>query len=196
MNTEKNTNVNFHTLARQLTPTALRCSVWNALMGALMAPFRRINADHAAFLTSKRTRMTHNGQTRLLECVANLLMTRDYDTNNPVIRISESEPIEEFLIAPGGGWATQGIVHFDQTAKDHWDYHNRPEAPELYGILYDGNTRSGSLGFEVRMATCLSETAPYNKTRESFLRNGGRPALADIIDTYKLAGKQYALIQD
>lgn len=196
MSSAKNTTVNFNTLAAQLTPIAMRKPVWNALMRALMTPFRRIGTDQAAFQALKRLRMAHNGQVRLLERVANLLMLGGYDPNNPFIRLDEPVPMEEFLVSPDGGWALQGSIHYDRRAKDHWDYYNRNEVPEEFGILYDGNVHSASLGFEVHLAPCLSTMAPRNTTRDAFLRNGGLPALADIIDTYKLAGKQYHIIQD
>ena len=196
MNTERNTTVNFSVLARQLTPTVLRRPVWNALMGALMAPFRKLNADYAAFRAAKRMRMTHNGQVRLLERIANTLMVGGYNPAEPVIHIGESLPAEEFLIAPDGGWSLQTGIYYDRRGKDHWDYYNRAEAPEQFSVLYDGGSRVGSLGFEVHLAPALSSLAPRNAQRDMYLNNGGEAALRDIIDTYKLAGKQYSLIQD
>jgi hypothetical protein len=196
MSTAKNTTVNFDTLAAQLTPIAMRKPVWNALMRVFMTPFRRIGTDQAAFQALKRLRMAHNGQVRLLEHVANLLMIGSYDPVDPVIRLDEPVSVEEFLIAPNGDWALQNSIHYNRTAKDHWEYYNRAEASELFGVLYDADDHVGGLGFEVHLAPCLSETAPRNTTRDIFIRNGGKPALRDIIDTYKLAGKQYTLIQD
>lgn len=196
MTTSKENNVNFDRLAAQLTPTALRLPVWNALMRAVMAPFRRLGADHAAFRASKRLRMAHNGQTRLLERVANLLTVDGYDPAAPAIRIDEPDPVGDFLIAPDGEWTQQGGVHLDRTAADHWAYLNGPETPENTGVLHDGGDRAGSLGFVVRLAPRLSGNAPHNVTREAFRRNGGEPALRGVIDTYKLAGSRYTVVQD
>lgn len=186
------------TLALQLTPCALRKPLWKALTPALLTPLKDIAADIASFVFSKRFRMDHNGQVRLLERVANLLMLGTYDKDAPAIRLDEADPVEEFLIAPDIRWSEQGTLHYDLRAKALWDYLSPgPDEPaEAYTILADATASTPSLGFEVHLAPALAPDAAPGSLKAAFLRNGGLTSLCDIIDTYKLAGKRYTVIQD
>jgi len=191
-------DVNFNTLAHQLTPIALRRPVWTALMQALLKPIRTIGNDYNTFRRLKRRRMDYNGQVRLLENIINQLMVEDYDMDNPVIYLDEPTPIDEFLISPNGNWILQNSIHYDQYGKEEWDNQNHDpvEPPADYSILYDHASRIASLGFEVHLTPPLDEDAPSSEVKTKFYDNGGIAALRAIVDTYKLAGKRYVVIQD
>lgn len=198
MNVFQTSDVNFNTLAAQLTPTALRKPVWTALIQALLKPIRTIGADYNTFRRLKRRRMDYNGQVRLLENVINLLMIGDYDMDDPAIYLDEPTPIEEFLISPNGNWQMQNSIHHDQNGKDYWDMgqHDPVEPPEDYSILFDHTSRTACLGFEVHLTPPLDEGAPLSEAKTRYYANGGLVALKDVVDTYKLAGKRYVVIQD
>ena len=98
MDEEKTTMVDFDTLAAQLTPVALHKPVWNALMGALLTPFKRIGNQYLHFKGKTIQRMSYNGQTRLLENIVNKIMLESYDMDDPAIYLSESEPTKDFLV--------------------------------------------------------------------------------------------------
>lgn len=191
-------DVNFNTLANQLTPIALRRPVWTALMQALLKPIRTIGNDYNTFRRLKRRRMDYNGQVRLLENIINQLMVGDYDMDDPVIYLDDPTPIEEFIISPNGNWMMQNSIHYDLRGKEDWDHELIPdvEPPEDYSILYDHASRTASLGFEVHLTPPLDEDAPSSEVKTKFYNNGGTLALRDIVDTYKLAGKRYVIIQD
>ena len=191
-------DVNFNTLANQLTPIALRRPVWTALMQALLKPIRTIGADYNTFRRLKRRRMDYNGQVRLLENIINRLMIEDYDMDDPVIYLDEPTPIEEFLISPNGNWVMQNSIFYDSDGEQGWDQQNQDlrEHPETYSILYGQASRIASLGFEVHLTPPLDEDAPSSEVKTKFYDNGGIAALRAIVDTYKLAGKRYVVIQD
>lgn len=195
-------DVNFNTLATQLTPIALRKPVWTALIQVLLKPIRTIGTDYNTFRRLKRRRMDYNGQVRLLENIINQLMIGDYDMDDPVIYLDEPEPIEEFVISPNGNWIMQNSIFYDSdpAMMQNWDYYNPEqclqEHPENYSILYDHASHIDSLGFEVHLTPPLDEDAPSSEAKTKYYANGGLVALKDIVDTYKLAGKRYVVIQD
>lgn len=191
-------SADFDTLAVQLTPTALRKPVWLALVKALLAPIKGVHADYDAFRRLKRRRLSYNGQVRLLENIINQLMIGDYDMDNPVIYLDEPTPIEEFIISPNGSWQAQNSIHYDCDGKIEWNNqnHDPEEPPEDYSILYDSTSRLENLGFEVHLTPQLDEDAPSSEAKTKYYANGGLVSLKDIVDTYKLAGKRYVVIQD
>ena len=198
MSAYQTSDVSFDTLANQLTPTALRRPVWTALTQALLKPIRTIGADYNTFRLLKRQRMSYNGQVRLLENIINRLMVGDYDMADPVIYLDEPEPIEEFIISPNGHWQEQDSIHYDPDGKTDWDTQNHDpvEPPEDFSILHDHTSRTESLGFEVHLTYTLHPDAPTSIAKTRYTDNGGLAALKAIVDTYKLAGKRYVIIQD
>lgn len=191
-------DVNFNTLANQLTPIALRRPVWMAFVQALLKPIRTVGNDYNTFRRLKRRRMDYNGQVRLLENIINRLMVDGYDMDAPVIYLDEPTPVEEFLISPNGNWIMQNSIHYDLRGKEEWDHELIPdvERPEDYSILYDHTSRIATLGFEVHLTPPLDITAQTSEVKTKFYNHGGLVALRDIVDTYKLAGKRYTIIQD
>lgn len=191
-------SVNFDSLAEQFTPCALRRPVWLELIKTLIKPVKTINSAYLMFKSKKIQRMSYNGQVRLLENIINQLMVGDYDMDDPVIYLDEPTPIEEFIISPNGNWMMQNSIHYDLRGKEDWDHELIPdvEPPEDYSILYDHASRTASLGFEVHLTPPLDEDAPSSEVKTKFYDNGGTLALRDIVDTYKLAGKRYVIIQD
>lgn len=195
-----NYQVSFDYLADQLTPMALRRPRWQALMQALMQPFASLGTDHYRFVAAMRQRMTYNGQVRLLEHIANLLMVGGYDMNDPLIRIGEPQPVPEFLIAPDGTWIQplQNRIHYDQDGKDIWDLNPfTDDFPEQYSILHDRSSHAEGLGFEVHITWPLNPAHPDPVWQNTvFHAGGGETALRRVVDTYKLAGKRYTVIWD
>lgn len=191
-------SVNFDSLAEQFTPCALRRPVWLELIKTLIKPVKTINSSYLMFKSKKIQRMSYNGQVRLLENIINQLMVGDYDMDDPVIYLDEPTPIEEFIISPNGNWMMQNSIHYDLRGKEDWDHELIPdvEPPEDYSILYDHASCTASLGFEVHLTPPLDEDAPSSEVKTKFYNNGGTLALRDIVDTYKLAGKRYVIIQD
>lgn len=198
MTTFHENTINFDTLATQLTPTKLRKTVLGAFIGALLSPIKSINADYVAFRAAKRQRMSYNGQVRLLENIANIIMIGYYDADDPVIYIDEPDSVNEFLISPSASWEQQSSIHYDDDEKSVWDYYwNDPEEePEEYSILHNQLSHVVGLGFEVHLTPQLSADAPSSTEKSRFYNRGGCVALANVIDTYKLAGKRYTIIQD
>ena len=131
--------LNIDTLADQLTPTALRTTVFGQLRYALLLPVADLAYDHWLYRRDKRFRMSYNGQVRLLENVVNQLMVGGYNMAAPAIYLSEPEPVEEFIIAPDGNWQLQNSIHYDQNEKDYWDMqqHDPVEPPEA-SLIIDG----------------------------------------------------------
>lgn len=187
-------------LVEQLMPTALRRSVISTLPKAMLSPVDSLAGDYSKYRSDKRFRLSYNGQVRLLENVINRLMIGSYDMVAPVIYLSEPTPVEEFLISPDGNWERQGLIHYDVAAKAAWDaFNDNPTEPsEAYGILHDHTSRPATLGFEVHLTPPLAPDAPAERDslKELYLANGGNAALRSIVDTYKLAGKRYVVIQD
>lgn len=186
-------------LARQLTPMALRDGVIGHLFKEMLSPVHDLAVDLRNFRVDKRFRLKYNGQVRLLENVVNCIMVGTYTIANPVIYLDETTPVEEFLLSPDGNWERQGNIHYDADSKEAWDaiHDDPPETPEAYGILHDHTSRPATLGFEVHLTPVLAPDAPdhYFKTRFYDI-NGGIPALRQVVDAYKLAGKRYVVIQD
>ena len=195
-----NYQVQFHHLADQLTPMALRKPRWQALMDTLMRPFASLGSDHYRFVAAMRQRMDFNGQVRLLEHICNLLMVGGYNMDDPLIRIGEPQPVPEFLIAPDGTWIAplQSRIHYDQAGKDAWDANpSTDDLPEQYSILHDRSSHAESLGFEVHITWPLNPDHPNPVWQNAvFHDRGGEIALRRIVDTYKLAGKRYTIIWD
>ncbi len=191
-------SADFDTMAAQLTPTALRKPVWLALVRTLLSPIKRAHSDFSTFRRLKRRRLSYNGQVRLLENIINQLMIGEYDMDDPVIYLDEPEPMEEFLISPNGRWQEQSSVFYDDAGQQSWDYEHQDlqETPETYSILHDHASRVASLGFEVHLTYPLADNAPSNEAKGAYNANGGLTALKDIVDTYKLAGKRYIVVQD
>lgn len=190
--------LNIDTLAVQLTPTALRTTVFGQLRYALLLPVADLAYDHWLYRRDKRFRMSYNGQVRLLENVVNQLMVGGYNMAAPAIYLSEPEPVEEFIIAPDGNWQLQNSIHYDQNEKDYWDMqqHDPVEPPEAYSLLHDHTSRPSTLGFEVHLTPPLAPDAPDTQAKLNYYARGGDAALKSIVDTYKLAGKRYVVIQD
>ena len=191
-------DVNFNTLAAQLTPIALRKPVSTALVQALLKPIRSIGNDYNTFRRLKRRRMDYNGQVRLLENIINQLMIGDYDMDDPVIYLDEPNPLAEFVISPSGLWRDQNSIHHDLDAKVDWDHNNHDpeEPPEKYSLLHDHTSRIDSLGFEVHLTPPLHPEAEDNDLKQAYADHGGETTLRNIVDTYKLAGKRYVIIYD
>lgn len=195
MAASKMTTVNFDMLAVQLTPVILRKPTWKALMRVLMMPFKRIGNQYLHFKGKTIQRMSYNGQVRLLENIVNRMMVGSYDKDNPAIYIDEPEPAKEFLVSPDGGWQQQNSLHFDKRAKDNWDFYNsQRENAEDFSIPYRSDPNG--LGFEVHLTQQLSSAASANRMKTLFYANGGQATLEAVVDTYKLAGKRYVVIQD
>lgn len=195
---EPSYDVQMHHLADQLTPTALRKSVWRALMQAILAPVTKLCADYRTFRAAKRLRLKHNGQVRLLERICNYLMVGSYNMNAPLIYLDEPDPVNEFLISPDGQWELQSSIHYDQNGKDEWDERNSNplEAPERYSILHDSSCHVVGLGFIVHISTTLGPDAPSTVPKNLYYLRGGEITLRSIVDTYKLAGKRYTIVRD
>ena len=187
-----------NTLAAQLTPVVMRDGVLGKLFGTMLAPINSLAYDLYEYRNDIRFRLSYNGQVRLLENVINKTMLAFYNPTNPYIYLDEPTPVEEFLLSPGGNWERQSNIHYDADAKEAWDaIHDNPtESPEGYGILYDHSSRPGTLGFEVHLTPPLAIDAPDSYLKRRFDANGGVPALKQVVDTYKLAGKRYVVIQD
>lgn len=192
------TDMNYDTLAEQLTPIAIRKPVLLAFIKALLAPIKSINAHFNSFVSNKRQRMSYNGQVRLLENIINRLMIGSYDAVSPVIYLSEPEMVKEFYISPDGSWDLQNSIHYDVAGKQDWDMqnHDPEEPPEDYSMVFDRSKGASGFGFEVHLTEVLRLTAMNNQAKQAFNNNGGIDALRKIVDTYKLAGKQYTVIQD
>lgn len=192
------TNMNYDTLAEQLTPTAIRKPVLLAFIKALLAPIKGINTHFNSFVANKRQRMSYNGQVRLLENIINRLMIGSYDADSPVIYLSEPEIVKEFYISPDGSWDLQNSIHYDDAGKQDWDTQNNDpvEPPEDYSMVFDQSKGALSFGFEVHLTELLGTEARDNQAKRAFNNNGGLDALKDVVDIYKLAGKQYTVIQD
>lgn len=195
---EPSYDVQMHHLADQLTPTALRNSVWRALIQAILAPVTTLCADYRTFRAAKRKRLKHNGQVRLLERICNDLMVGSYNMNAPLIYLDEPEPVNEFLISPNGQWELQNSIHYDQNGKDEWDERNSDplEASERYSILHDRSGHVAGLGFIVHVSATLSPDAPSTTPKSRYYTRGGEITLRSIVDTYKLAGKRYTIVRD
>ena len=133
-----------------------------------------------------------------MENIINQLMIGEYDMDDPVIYLDDPDPIEEFLISPNGMWQVQNSIFYDSAGQQEWDYENEDlqDHPESYTILHDRTSRVVSLGFEVHLTYPLSDDAPSSTVKDAYNSNGGLTALKDIVDTYKLAGKRYVVIQD
>lgn len=191
-------DINFNTLATQLTPMVLRKPVLTSLLQTLLKPISTIGNDYNAFRRLKRQRMDYNGQVRLLENIVNRLLVGFYDMDDPVIYLDEPTSVEEFLVSPNGNWMLQNSIHHDQYGKEEWDNQNHDpvEPPEDYSILHDHTSRVESLGFEVHLTYTLHPEAPTSIAKARYHANGGLVTLKDIVDTYKLAGKRYVVIQD
>lgn len=185
-------------LAEQLVPTAMRGGVLSELFKAMLRPVKDLAIDLHGFRTDKRFRLTYNGQVRLIEHVVNRVMLGFYTVAAPVIYLDERAPVEELLLSPDGNWELQSRIHYDAQAKAAWDALNDDplELPEAYGILYDHTSRPETLGFEVHLTPVLAPDAPDHYLKRRFYYNGGIPALRQVVDTYKLAGKRYVVIQD
>lgn len=190
--------VQMHHLADQLTPMALRTSVWRALMQAILKPVESLVTDYRAFRATKRQRLKHNGQVRLLERICNVLMVGSYNMNAPLIYLDEPEPVNEFLVSPDVRWELQSSIHYNQDGKDEWDERNPDptEAPERYSILHDRSGHVLGLGFIVHVSVALAPDAPDSNAKLNYNQRGGEVTLASIIDTYKLAGKRYTIVRD
>ena len=191
-------SVNFDSLAEQFTPCALRKPVWLALIKTLIKPIKTINSAYLMFKSKKIQRMSYNGQVRLLENIINRLMIESYNPEDPVIYIDEPDTVNGFLISPDGVWQLQNSIHYDLDGKQYWDYqqHDPEEPPEDYSILYDGAASAQGYGFEVHLTAQLAPSAPSSQNKTKYYANGGDTALRNIVDTYKLAGKRYVVIQD
>lgn len=185
-------------LADQLTPAVMRGGVLSGLFDTMLAPIKSLADELYRFRTDKRFRLTYNGQVRLLENVINRVMLGYYVMAAPTIYLDETAPVEELLLSPDGNWERQSHIHYDAHAKEAWDaIHDNPtESPEGYGILYDHGSRPETLGFEVHLTPVLAPDAPDHYLKTRFQNNGGIPALRQVVDTYKLAGKRYVIIQD
>ena len=116
----------------------------------------------------------------------------------PVIYLIDQSPTEEFLVSPDGNWEMQGCIHYDTDAKEVWDTANSDpiESPETYSILHDRTCRADTIGFEVHLTPPLDPDAPTSTMKTRYYNNGGEAALKEIVDTYKIAGKHYVVIQD
>lgn len=191
-------DVEMRHLADQLTPMALRTSMWQALMQAILKPVETLCYDYRTFRAAKRQRLKHNGQVRLLERICNYLMVGSYNMNAPLIYLDEPEPVNEFLVSPNGQWELQNSIHYDQNGKDEWDELNPDplEAPERYSILHDRSGHISGLGFIVHVSVALAPDAPDSDAKLNYNQRGGEVTLASIIDTYKLAGKRYTIVRD
>lgn len=191
-------NVGFNSLAEQLTPTILRQPLWLALVGALLSPVKSIGNRFTVFKAQKVQRMSYNGQVRLLENIINRLMLGYYNVDDPVIYLDEPEPIEDFMISPSGAWVEQDSIHYDPSGKQDWDTQNQDpsEPPEDYSIFKDRTGADLGCVFEVHLTQRLSPSASPNSARTLYQSHGGILALQQVVDTYKLAGKRYVVIQD
>lgn len=185
-------------LARQLTPMAMRTGILDNLFNVMLAPVKSLADELYKFRTDKRFRFTYNGQVRLLENVINRIMLGYYAMAAPVIYLDDPAPVEELFLSPDGNWELQSRIHYDAQAKAAWDTINDDpiEPPEAYGILHDHTSRPETLGFEVHLTPVLAEDAPDHYLKTRFQNNGGIPALRQLVDAYKLAGKRYVVIQD
>lgn len=203
-NTSKNATVynaesaRLDLLAEQLTPTFMRQPLWLALVRALFAPLKSVCVRYTAFKRLKVQRMSYNGQVRLLENIINRLMLGYYNPNDPVIYLAEPDPIEDFMISPSGAWIKQDSIHFNLSGKEDWDDENDDplEAPEEYGILHDRSDSDPGYGFEVHLTQRLAPASPANSAKTLYQSHGGLAALKEVVETYKLAGKRYVVIQD
>lgn len=196
--TYPNYSAAMHHLSDQLTPMVLRKTVWRALVQVILRPVEALSTDYSTFRAAKRQRMEHNGQVRLLERICNILMVSSYSPNSPLIYLDEPEPIYDFIISPDGQWELQSSIHYDQYGKIDWNTqnHDPEEEPEQYSILHDRSGHSAGLGFIVHISTALGPDAPNSYWKTRFYTRGGETALRSIVDTYKLAGKQYTIVWD
>lgn len=188
-------------LVDQLIPPVLRNSANRTLvylMTRIIKPFSLINTDYNTFSSAKRRRLQYNGQVRLLENIINRLMLSTYNMSAPVIYLTDQSPVEEFYISPNGNWIEQESIHYDQDGKIYWDMqqHDPEEEPKHYSILHDRTCRADTIGFEVHLTPPLAPDAPTSTMKTRYYNNGGDVALKEIVDTYKIAGKHYVVIQD
>ena len=192
-------SASINNLIDQLIPPVLRNSANRTLvylMTRITKPFSLINTDYNTFSGAKRRRLQYNGQVRLLENIINRLMLSTYNMSAPVIYLIDQSPVEEFLVSPDGNWIEQETIHYDKDGKILWDMANREEDPKKYSILHDRTCRADTIGFEVHLTPPLDPDAPTSTMKTRYYNNGGEAALKEIVDTYKIAGKHYVVIQD
>lgn len=196
MTASNNTSVNLKTLAEQLTPITLRRPVLLSLLRSLLAPFEQLKRDYDMFAATERRRLSYNGQVRLLENAINTMLIGSYNMSSPAIYLGEPESVKEFMISPNGDWNEQGSLHFNTSAQTVWNYHNPGDETSMFSLLYDHASHVDGTGFEVHLTKPLSGSAAANTLKTKYLANGGRRMLIAIVDTFKIAGKRYVIIQD
>lgn len=183
-------DMDYRRLAILLLPAAARKPRLMALLYHLTAPLRDIYSRFLDFRSDREYRLMHNGQVCLLEKVLNEKMCGSYIQEEALIRIADVNEIPDLMLPYDNGISEHQIYIWHDVADM-----GAGDITGDNGILYDTSCAvSANITFEVRLDAKL---APGSDTDEAriYEGNGGEAMLRRLLDIYKLAGKQYIIIQ-
>ena len=184
-------DIDYMRLAALLLPMQIRKPRLMAMACHLTAPLRNIHSGFLEFRSEKEYRMAHNGQVCLLEKVLNEKLCGSYVREEALIKIADINEISDMLL-PYDNKISEHQKHIWYDVTDMGD----EEITSDNSILYDASGAvSANIVFEVRLDPKL---APGSDTEESrvYEERGGTAMLRRLLEIYKLAGKQYTIIQE
>ena len=180
-------HIDYKRLSMLVLPISLRKPVVMALVNHFIAPMKYIYSQFLTFKEEKEYRMSHNGQVCLLEKILNeklLGLTDSY-----LIHIYDAK---EFMNME---------IPFYKDIPEHqryicYDSESIGDITDENSLLYDNSISvSPNMIFEVRLDSSLAKNAGTIQ-RMRYENNGGDRMLVQLLDTYKLAGKQYQIIYE
>lgn len=182
-------DLDYRRLTILLLPGVMRKPYLMSLVYHLTAPLRHIYSRFLEYKSEKEYRMSHNGQVCLLEKVLNERLCGSYNPENALIRITDIDEIQDMMLP----YDNEIMEHQTYIWHDAADFDDE-EITHHNGALYDTSSAvSANIFFEVRLDAKLSSDSVESQTYE---HNGGVAMLRKLLDIYKLAGKQYTIIQE